>query len=117
MKRSIKVLLGTVVILVGGAAAALALASPSIMYRIRGMPAACEKEIVLQLVSPLEAKVIPETRTYGEATSYVVCFQTRTRGGGFGVVAGLCQFDERASKPSLVTVTDEAKDVREFCKG
>jgi hypothetical protein len=110
-----KVLLGATVVASAGAAVVVALDTPSVMAEIRGVPAACEKEIVVQLVAPLEAKIMPGTRQIEYAT-FRACYQTRTRGGGYAVVLGMCVFDE-SGKPEVVTITENPEFVTKFCKG
>jgi hypothetical protein len=60
---------------------------------------ACENRVRAQLVAPMDAKVIPSTKTHGTSLSdhvtqvYDVCLQARTQGGGYRLVKAQCLYD------------------------
>lgn len=54
----------------------------------------CDQALRKQLVAPLEAKVIDYAFTKDSSTAYI-CYQARTRGGGFGKAGGTCDFDTK----------------------
>jgi hypothetical protein len=52
----------------------------------------CDRRLRQKLVAPLEAKIFHERKL---ENSLVICYQARTRGGGFGQIYGSCDLDEK----------------------
>jgi hypothetical protein len=66
--------------------------SPAIQKKVE---APCETKMRLQLAAPASAIVVPGTQKHNLGNNdptYVVCFEARTRGGGSGVMVGICKY-------------------------
>ena len=69
----------------------------------------CESEVRKELAAPLEAKVINAGfLPMKDKTSQVyICLQGRTRGGGFKVLSGVCEFDTKGKAMSIKVLEDD----------
>lgn len=59
----------------------------------------CDQSLRDEMVAPLEAKIIRSATMKmkdGGATIFI-CYQARTRGGGYGTAGGTCDFDKSGS--------------------
>ena len=84
------------------------------------MIAKCEKALKAKLVTPLEAKVLPDSveltfAPSGRMAEYTACFQTRTRSGGVMVVLGTCELSMEAEVTGVSSPFEIEPD-DELCK-
>lgn len=56
----------------------------------------CSRALSKNLVAPLEAKVINSYISPNGSSAYI-CFQARTRGGGYAQAGGTCSFEDNGA--------------------